>query len=61
MQPGLDELLAEHAAGCGRRYDTFLRQHLKSLSGVAAYARLRFSARGMDYGGTWPAHLARAT
>lgn len=42
MQPGLDELLAEHAAECGRRFDTFLRHHLKSLSGVAAFGRLRF-------------------
>ena len=43
MQPDLDEFLAEHAEESGRRYATFLRHHVKSLSGAVAFARLKFS------------------
>ena len=43
MQPGLDEFLAEHTEEAERRYVTFLRSQLKSLSGAAAFARLKFS------------------
>ena len=43
MQHGLDDTLAEFSGECGLRYDSFLRNHLKSLSGAAAFGGLRWS------------------
>jgi len=43
MQPGIDNLLDEYLAECGNRYDGFLRNHLKSLSGAVVFGRLNFS------------------